>query len=90
MRNSIFFLVPHEELKTEENTTCSRDAGTTGKKLPHLGILFTYVYYFEFQSINIISLLAIGFVSYNLQKNWYMYYVMYVYVMTRILLMKWA
>ena len=64
--------------------------GTTGKKLPHLGILFTYVYYFEFQSINIISLLAIGFVSYNLQKNWYMYYVMYVYVMTRILLMKWA
>ena len=68
----------------------SRDVGTTGKKLPHLGILFTYSYFFEFQSINIISLLAIGFVSYNLQKNWYMYYVMYVYVMTRILLMKWA
>ena len=68
----------------------SRDVGTTGKKLPHLGILFTYVYYFEFQSIDIISLLAIGFISYNLQKNWYMYYVVYVYVMTRILLMKWA
>ena len=23
VRNSIFFLVPHEELKTEENTTCT-------------------------------------------------------------------
>ena len=47
----------------------SRDVGTTGKKLPHLGILFTYVYYFKFQSINVILFLAIGFVSYILQKN---------------------